>query len=140
MCLKREVVKISFCNERQPLILVVEENKDDLLLISNVLIHFQHSFVVATNAEAALNIAEAKQPTLILLELLFSQTNGLELIHDLKYGKLTKNIPIIAVTAFALEEDRSAVLAAGCDGYLSKPYFLNDLERIIHHFLKVRYL
>ena len=139
-CLERNDILIASYNARQPLILVVEENEDNLVLICHVLIYFHHSFIAATNAEAALDIAEKKQPNLILLEPLFSQTNGLELIHDLKHGKFTQNIPIVAVTALARKEHRSAVLAAGCDDYLGKPYYLNDLDRIIRYFLNARHL
>ena len=140
MCLEGDDILIASHNDRQPLILVVEEDEDNLLLISHVLIYFQHSFIVATNAKAAVDIAEEKQPNLILLELLLSQTNGLELIHVLKHGKLTKNIPIVAVTALARKEARSAVLAAGCDDYLIKPYYLNDLDRTIRYFLNAQHL
>lgn len=118
ICLKSEAINtLTSDNHQNPFVLVVEENEDNLLLICHTLIYFKHSYVVATNAEAALKIAEKKQPHLILLELLFSKTNGLELIHDLKHGKLTKNIPLVAVTALARQEDRFAVLAAGCDAH-----------------------
>jgi DNA-binding response OmpR family regulator len=62
-------------------------------------------------------------------------SNGLELIHDLRHGKLTSQIPIIAVTALARKKDRDRLLAAGCNDYICKPYLIDELNQKIRYHL-----
>ena len=113
---------------------MIEENEDNLLLISHVLIFYQHIFVTASDAQTALEIAREHQPYLILIELLFFHTNGLELVRKLKENNLTQNIPIVAVTALAKSEDRYIALNAGCDDYITKPYLIEQINHIIYRF------
>ena len=68
---------------------------------------------------------------LILLDVMLPDLNGNEVVLHLKHNPTTENIPVIAVTALASEEDRDRLLAAGCSGYLSKPYMIEDLEAIV---------
>lgn len=135
--LKQNLIKKSIHNT--PLILVVEDDEDNLLFISHALIFFQYTFITAKDAQTALSLAKQYQPDLILLDIMLPQVNGLELVHDLRHGKLTQTIPIVAVTALASEEDRDRLLASGCNGYLSKPYLLDDLDSTIRSHLPQRF-
>ncbi|MBE9169598.1 response regulator [Pleurocapsales cyanobacterium LEGE 06147] len=135
--LKQNLIKKSIHNT--PLILVVEDDEDNLLFISHALIFFKYTFLTAKDAQTALSLAKQYQPNLILLDIMLPQVNGLELVHDLRHGKLTQTIPIVAVTALASEEDRDRLLASGCNGYLSKPYLLDDLDSIIRSHLPQRF-
>ena len=127
----------SFCplEKKPPLILVVEDNQDNLLLISYALIVFNYTFITAVNAPTTLTLARKYQPDLILLDIVLSGINEVKLIHKLKQNHKTSQIPIIAITALAMEEDSSGLIRVGCDGYLRKPYLLNDLKNKISQHL-----
>lgn len=120
---------------KQPRILAVDDNEDNLLLLSEVLNVFDCSLFTATNGQIALTIAQAYNPDLILLDVMLPDLNGIEVVRHLKHNPTTENIPVIAVTALASEEDRDRLLAAGCNGYLSKPYMIEDLEAIVRRAL-----
>ncbi len=121
--------------KKPPLILVVEDNQDNLLLISYALIVFNYTFITAVNASTALSLARKYQPELILLDIVLSGINEVELIHKLKQNQNTSHIPIIAVTALAMEQDSTGFIQANCDDYLRKPYLLNDLKNKISQYL-----
>ncbi|AFZ36444.1 response regulator receiver protein [Stanieria cyanosphaera PCC 7437] len=116
-----------------PLILVVEDDEDNLILISHALIFFKYTFITANNAQTALELAKNHQLDLIIVDIVLRDRNGLELVHDLKHGKSTKNLPIIAVTALARKEDQNLLLAAGCNDYLCKPYLIDELNEKIRY-------
>ena len=120
--------RIQADNTNVPLILVVEDDRDNLLFICHTLIFFQHNFIVATEAKTAVDLASNYSIDLILLDLVLPDINGFDLVRTLKQGKSTKNIPIIAITALAKEQDLHQSLAAGCNDYLSKPYLIDDLN------------
>jgi CheY-like chemotaxis protein len=116
-----------------PLILVVEDDEDNLILISHALIFFKYTFITANNAQTALEIAKKHQLDLIIVDIVLRDMNGLELVHDLRHGKSTKNLPIIAVTALARKEDHELLLATGCNDYLCKPYLIDELDEEIRY-------
>ena len=120
---------------KQTRILAVDDNEDNLLLLSEVLNVFDCSLFTATSGQVALIIAQAYNPDLILLDVMLPDLNGNEVIRRLKQNPITENIPVIAVTALAREEDRDRLLAAGCSGYISKPYMIEDLESIVRRML-----
>ena len=128
MDVKPKRKRIQALDSNVPIILVVEDDRDNLLFISHTLIFFQYNFIVATEAKAAIDLASNYSIDLILLDLLLPDADGLELVRTLKQSNLTKDIPIIAITALAQEEDLERVLAAGCDDYLCKPYLIDDLN------------
>ena len=120
---------------KQTRILAVDDNEDNLLLLSEVLNVFDCSLLTATSGQVALIIAQAYNPDLILLDVMLPDLNGIEVVLQLKHNPTTENIPVIAVTALASEEDRDRLLAVGCSGYLSKPYMIEDLEAIVRRAL-----
>lgn len=120
---------------KQTRILAVDDNEDNLLLLSEVLNVFDCSLFTATSGQVALIIAQAYNPDLILLDVMLPDLNGNEVIRRLKQNPITENIPVIAVTALAREEDRDRLLAAGCSDYISKPYMIEDLESIVRRML-----
>lgn len=127
--------RIQAANTNVPIILVVEDDRDNLLFICHTLIFFQHNFIVATEAKTAVDLASNYSIDLILLDLVLPDANGFDLVRTLKQDKLTKDIPIIAITALAKEQDLERALAAGCDDYLSKPYLIDDLNEKIRSLL-----
>lgn len=120
---------------KQPRILAVDDNEDNLLLLSEVLNVFDCSLLTATSGQIALTIAQAYNPDLILLDVMLPDLNGIEVVRHLKHNPTTENIPVIAVTALARQEDRDRLLAAGCSDYISKPYMIEDLEAIVRRAL-----
>jgi CheY-like chemotaxis protein len=123
------------CEERKPLILVVEDDEDNLLVISHTLIFFEHNFITASEIKTALELATNHQIDLILVDIVLGKTNGLQLIRKLKQQQSTRNIPIIALTALSRNRERESILEAGCDDYLCKPYLIDDLDKKIRDFL-----
>jgi len=116
---------------RQPLILAVDDDEDNLLLLTEVIKPLNCLFVTATHGKAALVLAQSFQPDLILLDAMLPDFNGLEVVQSLRKNPQTREIPVIAVTALAGLEDKESLLLGGCDDYISKPYMLEDLESII---------
>ena len=120
---------------QRPLILAVDDEADDLLLITQTLEVFGYAFITATDGLTALQQAQEHHPDLILLDIILRGLSGLEVAQELKQNPRTCNIPIIAVTVLARAEDQAQILAAGCDDYISKPYTLEDLEERLGNYL-----
>jgi len=130
----------SLCGYKQPvaqkpLILVVEDDEDNLLLLNSTLNLFGWEFINATNGQTALALAKSYTPDLILLDILLPDLNGLQVIECLKQDRRTQLIPVIAVTALARAEDREQLLLAGFHDYISKPYMLDSIEASIRRHL-----
>ncbi|GAB4542604.1 MAG: hypothetical protein Tsb0014_35510 [Pleurocapsa sp.] len=134
MNIKRNSKMIPGSNHHAPLILVVEDEPDNLILISHTLIFLKYNFITTTDGRTALELATNYKIDLILLDLVLPDINGFELVNRLKKAKSTKNIPIIALTALARKQDRDRALSSGCNDYLSKPYLIDDLDRKIRQF------
>ena len=119
----------------QPLILAVDDDEDNLVLLTEVLEAMKCSVISATHGQTALKLAQNCHPDLILLDVMLPDVNGLEVVHHLRQNPQTMTVPVIAVTAMARAEDRERVLSAGCDNYISKPYMLDDLEVLVRSYL-----
>ncbi|WP_066377297.1 MULTISPECIES: response regulator [unclassified Anabaena] len=124
---------------RQPLILAVEDNDDNLLLMSYTLESLGCRFICQKDGSATVLVAKEYQPELIMLDILLPGQNGIDIIRHLKQDPLTREIPVVAVTALATREDRERILNAGFDEYLSKPYMIEDLEAVIRCLLCDRF-
>jgi CheY-like chemotaxis protein len=93
----------------------------------------------ATNGHEAITACAEWQPHLILMDMRMPEMDGYEATRRIKATPAGHHIPIIALTASAFEEDRAAVLAAGCDAFLRKPFQINDLCALIEQFLGVTF-
>jgi CheY-like chemotaxis protein len=116
-------------------ILVVEDNRDNLTLILDLLGSLQYETLVAADGAQALTLAKETTPALILLDLSLPLMDGWEVARHLKADETLKAIPIIALTAHAMLGDREKALAAGCDDYVSKPINMRDLAGKLARFL-----
>lgn len=120
---------------QHPLILAVEDNDDNLLLMSYALESLGCKFICQTDSYSTVLVAKEYQPDLIILDILLPTFNGIDVVRYLKRDPLTYHIPVLAVTALATREDRERILLAGFNDYISKPYMLDDLEAVVRRLL-----
>jgi two-component system, cell cycle response regulator DivK len=112
-------------------ILVVEDNPANMKLAEMLLRNVGHSVLCAVDAEAGLTIARIDRPDLILMDIQLPGMDGLAATALLKQDTTTSAIPIIALTAMAMRDDREKTIAAGCDGYIAKPLRYQELYAAI---------
>ena len=103
------------------LILIVEDNDKNMKLFRDVLQATGYRTLQASTARQALTAAIDHRPTVILMDIRLPDMSGVEALRALRDDARTANIPVIAVTAQAMEGDRARFIDAGFDGYLSKP-------------------
>lgn len=102
-------------------ILVVEDNRTNMQLVRFLLEVGKHEIVEARDADECLAAIELQIPDLILMDVQLPGVDGLELTRRLRTNPALDRIRILAVTAFAMRGDEARILAAGCDGYVTKP-------------------
>ena len=105
----------------EPVVLLVEDNEKNLKLARDVLEFAGFVVHVATTGEDAVSQARARPPDLILMDLQLPGIDGHEALSQLRGDPGTSQIPVVALTAFAMRQDRDKALSAGFDGYLEKP-------------------
>lgn len=105
----------------QALILVVDDNPTNLKLVADVLEFEGCRVITAGDAEEAQTIVARTPPDLILMDIALPGMDGLTLTRQLKSDPATRHIRIVALTAFAMKGDDNKALAAGCEGYITKP-------------------
>src|SRR5262245_19334625 len=110
-----------------PKILLVEDNEMNRDMLSRRLSRNGFEVVVAVDGAQAVTMAAAEKPDLILMDMSLPVMDGLEATRHVKAAASTRSIPIIALTANALVEDRERALAAGCDDFDTKPVELPRL-------------
>jgi two-component system, cell cycle response regulator DivK len=103
------------------LILIVEDNDKNRKLVRDVLAHEGYRLLETDNGEEAVRLAQAERPALVLMDIQLPGIDGIEALRRLRADAGTRAIPIIAVTASAMTQDRTTIMAAGFDGYQSKP-------------------
>jgi CheY-like chemotaxis protein len=106
---------------RQATILVVDDNRTNLKLVTDVLGFEGHHILTATDAKQAQAVVRRSTPDLILMDIGLPDMDGLALTQILKANQETRRIIIVALTAFAMKGDEEKAIAAGCDGYIIKP-------------------
>jgi two-component system cell cycle response regulator DivK len=116
-------------------ILVVEDNPANMKLATLLLRNAGHVALCAVDAETGLTLARAEQPDLILMDIQLPGMDGLAATALLKKDPATAAIPIIALTAMAMKEDREKTRAAGCDAYIAKPLRYQELYGAIDRLL-----
>jgi two-component system cell cycle response regulator DivK len=103
-------------------ILVIEDNPANMTLATFLLQSVGHTVLSRTDAEAGLSLARERQPNLILMDIQLPGMDGLKATALLKGDDTTRAIPVIALTALAMAGDEERIRAAGCDGYIAKPF------------------
>jgi CheY-like chemotaxis protein len=117
------------------LILIIEDNERNLKLVRDVLQFNGFQTAEARTAEDGLALASASPPDLVLLDLQLPGIDGMEAFRQLRGSPPTADVPVVAVTALAMKDDRERVLRAGFDGYLEKPISVRELPGQVRAFL-----
>jgi two-component system cell cycle response regulator DivK len=116
-------------------ILVVEDNERNLKLVRDVLEYAGFDVIAARSGEDGVALAASERPHLVLMDLQLPGIHGTEALRLLRSRPETADVPVVAVTAFAMKDDRELVLAAGFDGYLEKPISVRALPDQVRGFL-----
>jgi len=116
-------------------ILYVEDNEDNVYMLTRRLERKGYEIVVAVDGAQALEMARAERPALVLMDLSLPVLDGWEATRRLKAAPETRDIPVIALSAHVMTGDREKALAAGCDDYDTKPVDLSRLLQKIERLL-----
>jgi len=108
-------------NDMGRVILIVEDDPKNLKLLRDLLQIKGYSTLEATDGKQGVDLARAKIPDLIFMDIEMPVMDGFAAINILKADPVTKSIPVIALTAFAMQGDREKCMEAGCDDYITKP-------------------
>jgi len=108
-------------------ILVVEDNEMNMKLLRDVLYATGYRTLEATTGAEAVELASSNVPDLVLMDIQLPDFDGVQALHLLRANERTAAIPVLAVTAQAMQGDRQEFLAAGFDGYVSKPVNVREL-------------
>ena len=114
-------------------ILVVEDNPKNLKLVRDVLTYAGFEVVEATSGEDGVRMALETEPDLILMDLQLPGIDGAEALRQIRLSE--KDVPVVAVTAFAMNNDRTLAFDAGFDGYVEKPISVRALPQQVSDFL-----
>ena len=116
------------------LILIVEDNEKNLKLVRDILQFNGYRTLDAKSAEDGIALAESHQPDLILMDIQLPGTDGMTALRQLRDEPRTASVPVVALTAFAMKDDRERFLAAGFDGYLDKPINVKKFPEQVRRF------
>lgn len=119
-----------------PRILYVEDNEDNAAMLTAWLeIEGDLAVIVATNGAQGVELAAREAPDLVLMDLYLPGMNGFEAVRLIRTNSASRRIPIIALSAHAMDEDRARALAAGCDEFETKPIVFSRLIAKIRRLL-----
>jgi len=116
-------------------ILVVEDNPLNLKLVRDVLEFAGYHVIEARSGEEGLRAAQEEPPDLVLMDLQLPGIDGTETLRRLRQGSLGRGVPVVAVTASAMAEDRTRAALAGFDGFVEKPISVRALPAQVEAFL-----
>jgi two-component system cell cycle response regulator DivK len=118
----------------KPSVLIVEDNDDSLFILRSVLLKKGYCVLEAWDGRKAVEIAEAVDLDLILLDLQLPRLNGLGVLHRLRQNAKLQNVPIVVITGHDPETHRGSAIAAGCDDFLLKPIDFDRLDAILDYY------
>ena len=117
-----------------PKVLIVEDNENNMELISFIIEANGAQIIQAVNGLSGVEMALNEKPDYIILDIQLPDIDGLEVLKRIRASGEGKNIPVIAMTSYAMAGDRERMIAAGCNGYIEKPI---DPERVIGQIQKI---
>ena len=116
-------------------ILIVEDQEDNRSILRDLLSAAGYELIEATNGAQGVELAQRERPDLILMDIQLPIVDGYEATRRIKANAELKRIPIIAVTSYALSGDEAKARAAGCDGYVTKPFSPRQLLAKVREYL-----
>jgi two-component system, cell cycle response regulator DivK len=116
-------------------ILVVEDNERNLKLLRDVLEYAGYDVRVARTGEDGVTLAIKEPPDLVLMDLQLPGIDGMEALRQLRASPRTADVPVVAVTAQAMKQDRERALDAGFNGYVEKPISVRAFPDQVRSFL-----
>jgi two-component system, cell cycle response regulator DivK len=117
------------------LILIVEDNERNLKLVRDVLQVKGFKTIEAGTAELGIELAASSKPDLILMDIQLPGMNGIDALKVLRANPATAAIPVVAVTASVMQQDRTLITEAGFDGYIGKPINIKEFLLSVNHAL-----
>ena len=121
---------------REKKILVIEDTPINMELVTDLLEVAGYKVVQAETAETGIEKARAEAPDLILMDIGLPGMDGLTATGILKRDQLTKDISVIALTSHAMKDDEEKIMAAGCDGYITKPIDTREFPKLVANLLE----
>ena len=119
----------------KPKVLVIEDNEQNIYLITFIMQKNGYDVVQARDGLQGIELAGKVQPELILLDIQIPVMDGYAVAEELKSNPALAEVPIVAVTSYAMVGDRERILAAGCTGYIEKPInpdtFMAEIEQYL---------
>jgi len=116
-------------------ILIVEDDPKSLTLLRDLLQVSGYKTIEATDGKQGVELTKSKKPDLILMDIMMPEMDGIEATRILKADVTTRNIPILALTSYAMKGDKERILEVGCDGYLSKPFDIQKALKMVTEYL-----
>jgi len=116
-------------------ILIVEDNPRNMKLVRDVLQVKGHATLEAVNAEDGIVLARERMPDLILMDIQLPGMSGIDALRVLRGDAATERIPVIAVTASVMQQDRKLITEAGFDAYVGKPITLAEFLQAVNDIL-----
>jgi len=120
----------------RPLVLLVEDNPRNVKLVRDVLEFAGFTVVIADSGEDGVALATSTLPDLILMDIQLPGIDGYAALEQIRGNGATTHIPVIALTAFAMDGDRDRVLSSGFDGYMEKPISVRDFPTEVRRHLQ----
>jgi two-component system cell cycle response regulator DivK len=117
-------------------ILIVEDNEKNMKLVRDVLQVKGYQTLEAATAEDGIALAQAHSPDLVLMDIQLPGMNGIEALGVLRENPATAHIPIIAVTASVMQQDRKLITEAGFDAYIGKPINLKEFLQAVREMIE----
>jgi len=118
------------------LILIVEDNEKNMKLVRDVLQVKGYQTLEAGTAEDGIALAQAHSPDLVLMDIQLPGMNGIEALGVLRENPATAHIPVIAVTASVMQQDRKLITEAGFDAYIGKPINLKEFLQAVREMIE----
>ncbi len=119
----------------EKMVLVIEDDELNLKLVQEMLRLGNYRTIEAMDAETGIQMSRRHKPDLILMDIHLPKMDGLSATRIIKSDENLKQIPIVALTALAMTDDREKALEAGCDDYVTKPFHFQNLLTTIDQLL-----
>ena len=120
------------------LILIIEDNEKNMKLVRDVLQVKGYETLEAGTAEDGIRLAQERNPDLVLMDIQLPGMNGIDALEVLRGNPATVRIPVVAVTASVMQQDRKQITEAGFDGYIGKPINLREFLETVRSMVEGR--